>query len=67
MPLLEIERGYNADSTRTQLAFTRDGRYLASENQGTLRIWDTRTRRETERWESGYTEQLRVSPDGIAS
>ena len=64
VPLLEIERAHYVDSTETQLAFTDDGRYLASENQGALRIWDTRTRRETERWEIGYTTQLRFSPDG---
>jgi uncharacterized protein with WD repeat len=64
LPLLEIERAQYVDSTETQLAFTADGRYLASENQGTLRIWDTRTRRETERWESGYTTLLRFSADG---
>lgn len=64
LPLLEIERAHNVDTTATQLAFTDDGRYLASENQGALRIWDTRTRRETERWEIGSTTQLRFSPDG---
>jgi WD40 repeat protein len=64
LPLLDIERAHYVDNAETQLAFSEDGRYLASENQGALRIWDTRTRRETERWESGYTTQLRFSPDG---
>ena len=63
LPLLDIERAHYVDSTGTQLAFTQDGRYLASENQGVLRIWDTLTRRETERWESGTT-QLGFSADG---
>jgi len=63
LPLLDIERTQNEDETETQLAFTQDGRYLASENHGVLRIWDTLTRRETERWESGAT-QLRFSAGG---
>jgi WD40 repeat protein len=64
LQLLEIERADNVDGSQTQLAFTKDGRYLAMENQGTLRIWDMSTRRETERWESGYATQLGFSPDG---
>lgn len=64
LQLLEIERAHNVDSSGTQLAFTPDGRYLALENQGTIRIWDTLTRRETERWESQYSTQLVFSPDG---
>jgi WD40 repeat protein len=64
LQLLEIERDSNVDSSPTQLAFTIDGRYLAFENQGTLRIWDMLTRRETERWVNHYTTQLAFSPDG---
>lgn len=64
LQLLEIERAANVDSSKTQLAFSKDSRYLALENQGTLRIWDMLTRRETERWESQYTTQLAFSPDG---
>jgi WD40 repeat protein len=64
LQMLEIERAGNVDSSKTQLAFTKDGRYLAMENQGSLRIWDMSTRRETERWESGYATQLGFSPDG---
>src|SRR5882724_4729794 len=63
LQLLETERAANVDSSPTQLAFTKDGRYLALENQGNLRIWDMLTRRETERWESQNT-QLAFSPDG---
>src|SRR5262249_24741040 len=62
--LLEIERAANVDSSPTQLAFTIDGRYLAFENQGALRVWDMLTRREIERWTSQYTTQLAFSPDG---
>jgi WD40 repeat protein len=64
LQLLEIERAGNVDSSPTQLAFTKDGRYLALENQGMLRIWDMLTRRETERWTSQYTTWLAFSPDG---
>jgi WD40 repeat protein len=64
LQLLEIERADNVDSSPTQLAFTKDGRYLALENQGMLRIWDMLTRRETERWTSQYTTWLAFSPDG---
>jgi WD40 repeat protein len=65
LQLLEIEGA--GDSSQTQLAFTREGRYLALENQGTQRIWDMLTRREMERWVSQYTTQLTqlaFSPDG---
>jgi WD40 repeat protein len=64
LQLLETERAGNVDSSQTQLAFTKDGRYLALENQGNLRIWDMLTRRETERWESQHTTQLAFSSDG---
>ena len=64
LPLLDIERASFVDSTHTQLAFTADGRTLASWNQGVLRIWGMRTRREMERWDSGDTTQLYFSADG---
>jgi WD40 repeat protein len=64
LQLLEIERAGNVDSSPTQLAFTKDGRYLALENQGMLRIWDMLTRREIERWTSQYTTWLAFGSDG---
>lgn len=72
LQLLE-ERAGNVDNSQTQLAFTKDGRYLALENQGIMRIWDMLTRRETERWVTRqeterwvipYLTQLAFSPDG---
>lgn len=64
LQLLEIEKNGSVDSSQTQLAFTKDGRYLAFENQGALRIWDMLTLREAERWMGQYTTQLAFSPDG---
>jgi WD40 repeat protein len=64
LQLLDIERQPNVDRSETRLAFTKDGGYLAFENQGTLRIWDMSTRRETERWVSEHTTQLAFTPDG---
>jgi len=64
VPLLDTERAANVDVSQTQLAFSKDGRYLALENQGTLRIWDMWTQQEAERWVSDYTTKLAFSPDG---
>jgi WD40 repeat protein len=61
--LLDIERAATRDNSPTQLAFTINGRYLAFENQGVLRVWDMLTRRKVERWTSQDTTQLTFSPD----
>jgi WD40 repeat protein len=64
LQLLDMESESYVDHSPTELAFTMDGRVLALENQGTLRIWDMSTRREIERWEGQYTTPLAFSPDG---
>ena len=61
---LQEEGAGNADVSNTQLAFSNDGRYLATENHGTVRIWDMLKRQETERWETRGATELVFSPDG---
>ena len=64
LQLLEKSAPSNVRTSETQLAFSEDGGYLASENQGTIRIWNMMKEQETERWESLAERQLVFSLDG---
>ncbi len=46
------------------LAFTRDGKYLASAGRGGIRLWETADGKPVHWWPGRYTRAIALSPDG---